>query len=514
MSTAVAAIELLLLAILVALVTKRLRLPYTIGLVVCGLVVGVTRLLPIEIDRDLLLLVLLPPLLFEGALNMDLELLGQQWFPVALYALAGTVLGAGAIGMVVWGLAPVTGHEVSLTAALFLGTILSATDPVSVLSMFKQFGVDKRLAVIIEGESVFNDGIAVVLYLIMYGAIAPGGSAPGLADGLARLVTVAGGGAAIGIAIGWAAYRALQRIDDHLLEVMISVVLAWGSYVLAEKVHASGVLAAVCAGLIMGNYGRVFSMSPTTRVTLGAFWEVAAFIANSFVFILIGLQMDRASFARHLPVIVLTIGAMLASRALVVYALAPIARLAGWSLPLSWLHVLNVGGLRGSIPIALALGLPAALADREMLMACVFGAVFFSLLAQGLAIKPLLGRLGLMGIDEHQREYERALAHAVAIKAALREAERLAEAGEIAPVVHARLNGELREDEKRMAATLASLEAGHDLLRLTQETRARRRLLHVRRSAVDDAFRRGVISEEVLEEVRRDIDGLVAELPH
>lgn len=514
MSTATAAIELLLLAIVVALVTKRFRLPYTFGLVACGLVVGFAKVLPLDVDRDLLLLVLLPPLLFEGALNMDLELLQEQWFPVALYALVGTVLGTVVIGLLIWWPAQALGVPVSLPVAIFLGTILSATDPVSVLAMFKELGVEKRLAVILEGESVFNDGIAVVLYLVMYSAVKPGGQMPGLADGLSQAVAVAGGGAAIGLAVGWVVFRILQHIDDHLLEVMISVVLAWGAYLLAERVHASGVLAAVCAGLIIGNYGRLFSMSPTTRVTLGAFWEVAGFIANSFLFILIGLQMDRAAFARHLPMIGLTVVAMLVSRAIVVHALAPLTRMAGWSIPRTWEHALNVGGLRGSIPVALALGLPAAMPEREMLLACVFGAVFFSLLLQGLAIKPVLSRLGLLGIDEHQRGYERKLAEAVALKAALREADRLAEAGEIAPPVHERLSSEMRVTLARLTTEIGELQDQHDLLRQRQEVRARRRLLHARRGAVDDAFRRGVISEQVLEEVRRDIDGMVAELPH
>lgn len=514
MSTATVAIELLLLAIVVALITKRLRLPYTIGLVGCGLIVGLAKVLPVEVDRDLLLLVLLPPLLFEGALNMDLELLREQWFPVALYALAGTVLGAATIGVMVWLPANALGHPVSLTVAIFLGTILSATDPVSVLSMFKELGVDKRLAVILEGESVFNDGIAVVLYLVMYGAVIPDGHLPTLAEGMTKAIAVAGGGAAIGLAVGWVVYRVLQRIDDHLLEVMISVVLAWGAYLLAERVHTSGVLAVVCAGLIIGNYGRLFSMSPTTRVTLGAFWEVAAFIANSFLFILIGLQMDRAAFARHLPMIGLTVAAMAVSRALVVHGLAPIVRMAGWNIPRTWEHTLNVGGLRGSIPVALALGLPAGMAEREMLLACVFGAVVFSLLAQGLAIKPLMVRLGLVGVDEQQRAYEHKLADALSIRAALREVDRLLEGGEIAPPMHAELAGELSASHARLTAEIDVLQAQHDLLRRGQLMRARRRLLHVRRSAVDDAFRRGVISEQVYEAARRDIDGLVAELTH
>ncbi|MBI4860189.1 MAG: Na+/H+ antiporter [Candidatus Riflebacteria bacterium] len=513
MSEATIAVELLLLAIIMAMASKHFRLPYTTALVVCGLGVGITHFIPLKVERDLILLVFLPPLLFEGALNMDLELLKEQWFPVALLALVGTTISALVIGFLLWIIAPgVTAQPVSLLAALFLGTILSATDPVSVLAMFKQYGVEKRLAIILEGESVFNDGIAVVLYLVMYDVVQAGGALPGGFDVLGRAASVAGGGIAIGLAVGWVTYRILAHIDDHLLEVMISVVLAWGSYVLAERLHMSGVLATACAGLIIGNYGRLFSMSPTTRVTLGAFWEVMTFIANSFVFILIGMQIDRASFARHWPLMLVVVVLVLASRVVVVFGLIPLTRAAGWSIPRSWTHVLNLGGLRGSIPIALALGLPATFPGREMFQTAVFGAVFFSLVAQGLMIKPLLTRLGLVGADARQREFERRMARAISLKAALRELLRMGDDGEVSPGLQEKLTQEMELEKELLTREIRELQDSHDFLARAQEVRARRRLLATQRSAIDDTFRKGLISEQVLEDSRREIDSLASEL--
>ncbi|MBI4865298.1 MAG: cation:proton antiporter [Candidatus Riflebacteria bacterium] len=354
--------------------------------------------------------------------------------------------------------------------------------------------------------------IAVVLYLVMFDIVRPGGTLPGLADVLTQAASVAGGGVAIGLAVGWVTYRILAHIDDHLLEVMISVVLAWGSYVLAERLHASGVLATACAGLIIGNYGRLFSMSPTTRVTLGAFWEVMTFIANSFVFILIGMQIDRASLGRHWPLMVMVVALVLVSRAVVVFGLTPIARLAGWSIPRSWLHVLNLGGLRGSIPIALALGLPPTFPGREMFQTAVFGAVFFSLLVQGLTIKPMLTRLGLVGADARQSEFERRMSRAICLKAALRELRRMGEDGEVSPALQERLTQEMELEKELLTREIRKLQEGHDFLTRAQEVRARRRLLAAQRSAIDDTFRRGLISEQVLEDSRREIDSLASEL--
>ncbi len=501
------AIELLLLAIAMAVVTKYIRLPYTTALVICGLAVGITHFLPIRIERDLILMVFLPPLLFEGALNMDLDLLKEQWLPVLLYALVGTVLGAAIIGGLLWLLTPLP-----FLYALFLGTILSATDPVSVLAMFKQYGVEKRLAIVLEGESVFNDGIAVVLYLVMYGIVKEGGHVPTAGQALGEAGLIAGGGAAVGLVVGWVAYRALKRIDDHLLEVMISVVLAWGAYLLAERFHMSGVLATACAGLIIGNFGRYFAMSPTTRVTLNSFWEVAAFIANSFVFILIGVQIEGASFARHGWAMVAAVLAVVVSRGAVVYGLAPVLRLGGWRFPLSWQHVMNVGGLRGSIPIALVLGLPAAMADRELFLTAVFGVVFFSLVVQGLAIKPLLSRLGLIGLDARQLEFETKLGRAMSLKSALRELKELAEDGEVSPPLFERISREIQKEKEDISREIGVLQEQHDFLRDGEERRVMRRLLHARRSAVEDVFRRGVISEPALDEIRREIDALAADL--
>lgn len=498
-------VELLILAILVALASERARVPYTTGLVLCGALVGLTRMAPVHVDRDLLLLAFLPPLLFKGALDMDLELLREQWFPVLVYSLAGTVIGAAVMGGVVWFVAPMFGEaQLPFITALFLGTILSATDPVSVLATFKQHAVDKRLAMLLEAESVFNDGIAVVLYLVLHDAMRPGGTLPTVASATASVIAVAGGAAVIGLSTGWLFYRALRRIDDHLLEVMMSVVLAWGSYLLAERFHSSGVLACACAGLVLGNYGRVFSMSATTRVTLAAFWDVAAFIANSLVFILIGMQMNRASVPGHAGLIGAAVVGMVFSRAVVIYGLAPIVRACGWHLPRAWSHAMNVGGLRGSIPIALALGLSPAFPMYDAVLAAVFGAAFFSLTVQALAVKPTLARLGLLQMPAIQLALEVRTAREIGLRAALEELARVREQAGLSTPLHRALAAELewRLDLLRHHPP----EGGPAAPRKGEELSLRSSLLETQRAALEEASRRGVISGEAMEQVRLELD--------
>jgi CPA1 family monovalent cation:H+ antiporter len=312
--------------------------------------------------------------------------------------------------------------------------MLSPTDPVSVLAMFKQYGVPKGLQTVLEGESVFNDGIGIVLYLLVLEVV--GGAPFSLGRATVAFLTVACGGAAMGFGAGYLAHRLLGRLDDHLTEVMISVVLAFGAYTLAETLHVSGVVAAVVAGLIIGNYGTVFSMSPTTRLSLLNFWAVLAFLVNSAVFLLIGLDFSVERLPANLPAMGVTILAVLVGRSVAVYALVPLSnRLSPGPAQISpsWQHVLNWGGLRGTIPVALALGLAPALRDIDgfHLPTVVFGVALFSLVGQGLTMKPLLTRLGLIGAEEARLEYETSLGKLMAVQVALVEVEELHKRGEI-----------------------------------------------------------------------------------
>jgi CPA1 family monovalent cation:H+ antiporter len=399
-------LELLLLALVVGAVARRFaHVPYTIALVLVGLVVGVARLGPspeeVGFGRELVFFVLLPPLLFQGAFHMHFGRLLSHFWPVFVFSIVGVVISTVVIGGGLY----LVGAVGSLLLALLFGAMMSPTDPISVLALFRELGVSEDLRTIVEGESLFNDGTGVVLFTILLDLAMRGGefSVPGA---LVEFVKVSGGGLALGAALGYLTYLFICQMDDPLLETTACLVLALGSFWLAEVLHLSGVIATVAAGLLVGSYGRHRSMSEAVSVTVDRFFQVVDFVVNSVIFVLIGLEIRdvlHGDWTAHLPLVGAAILALLAARAISVYPLYAALNLAGTARPRRWAHVLFWGGLRGSIPIALLLGLPRTgpVGEyREAFLAAGFGVVLFSLVVQGLTAGPLIRALGLAGGPE------------------------------------------------------------------------------------------------------------------
>ena len=383
-------IELLLIALIVALVTRWTKRPYTIALVIAGLVLGMLQLVEaIQLSKELVMMVFLPPLLFEGALHIRAAILRPRTGLVLSLSVIGTLLTTLIIGGAAHWL---LGFD--LLSGLLLGAIIAPTDPVSVLATFRTAQVDEELATIVESESLFNDGIAVVLYVLLLGAI--GGTPLDPLHGVGEFALVVGGGALVGLGLGLLSTRLLNRLGDHLVEVMVTLVAVYGAYLLAERLHFSGVIAVAVTGLVIGNHGWSRAPSSETSENVALFWEIVAFLVNSVLFLLIGFELRPNLLLDDLLSIVIVFGILMASRALIVYGMGAFSRWTGHGLPFSWQTVIFWGGLRGSVPVALALGIPAGLAGRDGLVALVFGVVLFSLLGQGLTLPSLLRRLGLV----------------------------------------------------------------------------------------------------------------------
>ncbi len=382
-------IELLLVALMVALVTRWTRRPYTIALVIAGLILGMLQLVEaIQLSKELVMMVFLPPLLFEGALHIRAAILRPRIGLVLSLSVIGTLLTTLIIGGAAHWL---LGFD--LLSGLLLGAIIAPTDPVSVLATFRAAQVDEELATIVESESLFNDGIAVVLYILLLDAI--GGAPLDPLQGLGEFALVVGGGALVGLGLGFLSMRLLNRFGDHLIEVMIMLIVAYGAFLLAERLHFSGVIAVAVVGLLIGNHGWSHSASSETNESVALFWEIVAFLVNSVLFLLIGFELRPNLLIDDLLSIVIVFSVLMTSRALLIYGLGALSRWTKRRLPLSWQTVIFWGGLRGSVPVALALGIPASLTGRDELVAIVFGVVLFSLLGQGLTIPSLLRRLGL-----------------------------------------------------------------------------------------------------------------------
>lgn len=491
-------ILLMTVAMGVGILSRRLRMPYTVGLVLMGLSIALFTRLHLTITPALILGLLVPPLIFEAAFHLRLEMLRRDVGLILALAVPGVILTMLLVaGLVSWG----TGFPF-LTALLF-GALIAATDPVAVVALFRSLGAPKRLQVLLEGESLMNDGTAIVVFSLVLGLA--GGEKFRGAQALADFFRIAGGGFVVGLLLGAVAAEVTRHIDEHLLETTLTTVLAYGAYLLAENLHVSGVLAVVAAGLVIGNAGPR-GMSPTTRIVVFNFWEYAAFLANSFVFLLIGMQVDLSLLLANWQAILWAIAAVLLARLVGVYGLTLFFR----DLPFAWRHVLFWGGLRGAISLALALGLPTTLAGRPQLLAMAFGVVLFTLLVQGPTMEPLIRRLQLVVRTESQLEYERRHARAVAARAAYQHLRAMHRQGLLAEHTWRRLEPLLDHHVDTLAAAVQHTVLQDPSVEVEELDTARREALSAQRSTLNRLLMEGVISEETFHELVSEVDAALA----
>ncbi|MDX1613262.1 MAG: Na+/H+ antiporter [Candidatus Promineifilaceae bacterium] len=513
-------------AAVVAILARRVRLPYTVMLVIAGLILSFfPNPFGIELTGELILALLVPPLIFEATLNLRWENLRRDLPAILLLAAVGTLLGT----FVVTGLVQLAGDtfipklNIPISAAIAFGALISATDPVAVISLFRSLGVPKRLGILVEGESLFNDGIAIVIFNIALaaGAMAngEGGEAFTLTGGILDFLQVSFGGLGVGIILGYlVSSLILRNVDDHLIETATTVALAFGSFIVAEEFHVSGVLAVVAAGLFVGNIGMQ-NTSPTTKITLENFWEFMAFVVNSLVFLLIGLEAELRQFPVNILAILWAVAAVLLSRVLVVYGLGRLHNLlnARRRISLSYRHVMYWGGLRGAISLALALSLGEAGFEQAVvleLQLMTFGVVLFTLLVQGTTIAPLLKRLGMAEQPPHQRDRQRRQALLYAIRAGKRELDRLYQDGILSVEVWEAMAEVYDRQARRRNRELQELI--HEFPELEQQMilQARRDLLNAERAAISDANRRGLIADDVYHRLIQETDSQMAALDY
>ena len=496
-------IVLLLIATAVALITQRLRIPYVTGLVLAGLPITDVLSRRVGLDPSLVLNLFLPILIFEAAINTDISRLRNTFKPIALLAGPGSLLSSAIIAVLVK-----LGLGLDWIPALLIGVILANTDTVSMIAVFKEIRVPSRLSTIVEGETLFNDAAALVSFNLILVVYATGSLT--VTQGIKELLVVALGGAIMGAIVGYLSLPIFVRLNDPLSSLLLTVALALGTFQIGQFLGVSGAVAVVIAGLIFGNLGLPRSASASDRITLLSFWEYAGFGVNTFIFLLIGIEINPWTLWRILPSILLVILAYQLGRVLSVYSLLSGLRWFDRPIPLRWQHVLFLGNIKGSLSMALALSIPLALPGRNNIIELVFGAVLFSLVGQGLSLPWLIKRLDIGQVSDATEQAGKLQIQLIAAKAAQDELDSLLKTGVLPKAVYEELWASYQARVAESERVLRDLYNQHRARQLDSDRGGldaiRRRLLLAEKGAVTTALRKRIVPEDLVQPYVKELD--------
>ena len=490
------------------MVVRKIKLPYTVALVMVGLALGLFDVIHgIHLTPELLFFLFLPALLFEAAFHLDIRDFTRNVWAIVILAVPGVVLSMLVVGAIVSMGMDYIRYDLTfgIGCALLFGSLIAATDPISVLSIFKRLGISKKFTIIIEGESLFNDGTAVVIFMIVLAYLT--GTDITVGQGITKFFIVVAGGIGIGAILGLAMSLVTSKVDDHLIEITLTTILAYGTYMVAEELHVSGVISVVVAGMMSGNFGTKYGMSPTTKLAVTSFWEYVVFVVNSIVFILIGIELSIAHLLENIVPVLIAWGAVLLSRIIVVYLTRPIVNRLGSNISMKWAGVLVWGGIKGSISMVLVLSLPDDFPHRDIILSMTFGVVFLTLIGQGMTMRPLLRWLKIVvGQLDERRFYEIYRGGLIAVSKRLSEIEDMARERTISPGVYKRLVEESKNRAEELEEGLVDLHLEKEFLEEEELLSIRRHLIMVEKDAVKDALSQGLISDDAMKELIRELD--------
>jgi CPA1 family monovalent cation:H+ antiporter len=498
---------LFVIATAVAIGVRRWRIPYTVALVLTGLGLGWAHAFEAPpLRKELLFSIFLPGLVFEAAFHIEFKHFWRNRLAIVSLAVPGVVAATALTALV---LTPVAGglhfaEGFNWHYALVFGALISATDPIAVVPIFRNLRVPQRLSTLLEGESLLNDGTAIVFFTLSLGlAAGTQVSAGGLA---LDFFTIVGAGLLVGGAIGFVVSQVIQQVDDPMIEITLTTIAAYGSFVAAEQLHYSGVIATVAAGMLCGNYGARTGMSASTRVSVETFWEYIVFALNSIVFLLIGFEVNLHSLLSSWKAVLVAYAVVTLGRGVVIFVVSGLLRATRERIPARWSAVLTWGGLRGGLSMVLVLSLPADFPYRDLLVSMTFGVVVLSILIHGLTVSPLLRWLGIVAPQRDRTDYELSRGRLQAARAALTEVDRMSQLHFADRNVLSSVRNEYNRAIEQAATRLQETPLNRKDIQSEQLLWVWRRVLLAEKDEIIRAFQQGILNHEAYNQLLGDVD--------
>ncbi len=513
MPTEIAILILFLIASLAAIVARKIHLPFTIALVAIGLLLGNIGLLhPPSLTQEVLFAIFLPGLIFEAAIHLDSRAMLRDIWSIAALVIPGVIVStivSAAMLVYIGQLFPQI-PSINWPIALLFGAAVAATDPVAVVSILKEFGAPKRLRLLLESESLLNDGTGIVIFSLVLAFIDHHlGSV--ITIGM-EFVRVAGLGALVGILVGLAVSWMIKDLDDTMIVITMTVIAAYGSFVIADSLHVSGVIASVSTGLILQNRLLSQTLYPSVRLSVENFWEFFAFALNSLIFLLMGFTIKLDMLLSFWPMILLAYIAMVIARFIVVHGVWLVLYPTKLRFPATWAIIMSWGGLRGALSMVLALSLPDSLAYKEVVVTMVFGVVILSIFIQGLTIAPLARILNIIGSKQELMQYELARTQAMLAQSVLDEIEHLQHHHIASHETLQKVAKEYQALKDEAEEILQHNKPQLDLLTTEESLRLQRYLINLQKNRLLEAYHKGSISHDIFEKLNADLDAKLLEI--
>lgn len=504
---------LFVIASVVAVAARRINLPYTIALMGVGLVLGSMQLLhPPRLTQELLYAIFLPPLIFEAAIHLKLDDLKKDILPISTLVVPGVIASTLVTAAV---MIPVSTHfeqmaVVTWPLGILFGAAVAATDPVSVVDAFKKLGAPRRLRILMESESLLNDGTSIVVFILALQFIQGHVDSP--QNAAIDFFRIVGLGLLVGTLVGLLTSAVMQHLDDAMIVITLTTVAAYGSFLIADRLGVSGVMSTVAAGLICGEKGFSASLFPSIRLSTEAFWEYLAFAMNSLIFLLMGFAINLEMLWKLWPIVLIAYTAVLVARLLVVGGTWSVFSFSRYHFPFSWTGVLTWGGLRGALSMVLALSIPDSFAFKEVMVTLVFGVVLLSIFVQGLTMSPLMKVLGIASFSSELKTYEALNAEISLIQDTLDEIERLQKRRMLSKNGAETLEKEFQEQLQALTGRIDRIQPDREALLKEEVLRIKRRMLMLQKQNLLEMYRNGTVSFNVYEEIKRELDSKLLEL--